>query len=116
MFALRSLIDAGVRVAGSSDYPVVHFDPLAGIRAAVTRRLPSGRVLDADQAITVDEAIAMFTREAAAACGCLDTRGTLEVGKRADFVVLDGSLDDLDSLRVRETHVGGVRLRSGVSQ
>jgi predicted amidohydrolase YtcJ len=109
-FALRTLLDAGVRVAGSSDYPVVGFDPLDGVRAAVSRATLDGRIVDGAERVTVLEAIAMFTRDAAAACGSLSRTGTLEVGKRADFVVLDGELDDLASLRVRETVVAGATL------
>jgi predicted amidohydrolase YtcJ len=107
MFPLRSLLDAGVRVAGSSDYPVIGFDPLDGVRAAVRRRTSDGRVAGGAERLSVSQALAMFTREAAAACGSLERTGTLEVGKRADLVVLEGRLEELDSLRVRQTIVGG---------
>ncbi len=106
----RWLLDAGVAVAGSSDYPVARFDPLEGIRSAVTRRTVRGDVNEPDQRVTLDEALAMYTRTAAEVSGCLDRCGTLEVGKRADIVVLDGGLhrdEDLDTARVRATLIGG---------
>lgn len=109
-FPLRTLLDAKLLVAGSSDYPVVHFDPLDGVRSAVTRRNLHGVVCDPTEQISVDEAIALYTRSAAAVCGCLDETGTLEAGKRADIVVLDGSLEQLETLRVRRTIVGGKQL------
>lgn len=102
--AHRWLLDAGVEVAGSSDHPVAGFGPLDGIRSAVSRRSTSGRVYEADQRVGLDEALAMYTRTAAKVCGCLDRCGTLEVGKRADLVVLDGALPEA---RVRATVIGG---------
>ncbi len=101
---LRWLIDAGVVVAGSSDFPVTGFDPLDGIRAAVRRKR------EPDQAITLDEALALYTRNAARAIGAFGECGSLEAGKRADLVVIDGGLAsdaDLDAARVRATIVGG---------
>lgn len=105
---LRSLLDAGVCVAGSSDAPVADFDPLAGMRSAVSRRTASGDVLDASEAVEPREALAMYTREAARVCGELANRGTLEPGKRADFAVLSADpLTALESTRVVATWVGG---------
>ncbi len=107
---LRWLLDAGVKVAGSSDFPVAGFDPLDGIRAAVTRATTQGRTYEPDQRIELREAIAMYTRTAAEASGCLSQCGTLEPGKRADLVVLNRGLrgaTDLDGARVRATVIGG---------
>ena len=108
-FPLRWLFDAGVTVAGSSDYPVVGFDPLDGIRTAVSRRTSRGLVFEPDQCITLDEALAMYTRLAADVCGCLDECGTLEAGKNADMVVLDQPLTDasLEAVKLRATVVAG---------
>ena len=107
---LRWLLDAGAKVAGSSDFPVAGFDPLDGIRSAVTRRTSRGHAYEPDQRIELDEALVLYTRAAAEACACLDRCGTLEAGKRADLVVLDGPLGsgkDLDSARIRATVIGG---------
>ena len=110
--ALRSMLDAGVELAGSSDSPVTPFAPLLGIRSAVTRRVGHGPPVDPDEAITPAEALALYTRGAARACGCLETCGTLEPGKRADLVVLSGDprtgvAAELDALRVEQTVLGG---------
>ena len=56
----------------------------------------------------------MYTRAAAEACGALDRCGTIEPGKRADLVVLEGSLEHLDDLRVRATLVAGEVLHGSV--
>jgi predicted amidohydrolase YtcJ len=66
-------------------------------------------VVEADQSITLDEALGLYTRDAASAAGCPGDCGTLETGKRADLVVLDRRLkeSELDAVRVRATLVGG---------
>lgn len=109
-FAHRWLLDAGVPIAGSSDHPVAGFHPLDGIRSAIGRRTGGGFLYDADQAIDLDDALAMYTRVAADACGVLDRCGTLESGKRANLVVLDARLSPstLPDVRVRATVLDGV--------
>jgi predicted amidohydrolase YtcJ len=74
----------------------------------VTRRTSAGHVYEADQVVTLDEAIAMYTRTAAEVCG-LGDRGALEPGKRADLVVLDSPLttNSLESAHVRATVLAG---------
>lgn len=107
---LRSLLDAGVRVAASSDHPVTGYDPLDGVRAAVRRRNARGRVTEPDERVTLDEALALYTRGAAEASGCADRCGTLEPGKRADLVVFVAPIardGDLDGARVARTVLGG---------
>ena len=108
---LRWALDRGVLVSGSSDYPVAAFAPLAGIRSAVRRETRSGAVFEPDQCIDVEEAVALYTRNAATAAGCIAECGTLEVGKRADLVLLSGRIDtDFDTLDIRATVVGGATL------
>lgn len=112
-FAHRWMLDAGVTVAASSDFPVTGFDPLDGLRAAVTRLTrpgPTQHVHEPDQRITLDEALTMYTRTAAEVSRSLGVCGTLESGKRADLVVLDGPLrdaNDLTGARVRATILNG---------
>lgn len=105
-FALRWMADAGVKLVGSSDHPVTTFDPLDGIRAAMFRKNARGVVVDEDQCLALDEALAMYTCTAAEVCGCLDRCGTLEPGKRADLVVIEGDLAK-STARVRATVVAG---------
>lgn len=117
MFPLRWLLDAGVRVAGSSDYPVADYAPLRGIRSAVTRQTLRGTTHEPDQCIGLDEALAAYTRVAAEACGAGALCGTIEPGKRADLVVTDRSLyaGDLEHTAVRATIIGGEVLYGALS-
>jgi len=110
MLPLRSFIDSGATLALSSDHPVTTFDPLHGIRCAVTRKLADGRIHAPDERLSVEQAIAGYTRGAAIATGTLDVCGTLEVGKRADLVVLSedpAASGALDRVRVVETLLAG---------
>lgn len=89
----RALLDAGALIAGGSDWPVSE-SPNAweGIHGLVTRADPAGvfpGTLWLEQAITLDEAMAAFTVNAAEAMGLGRETGSLVAGKSADFVVLD---------------------------
>ena len=88
----RALIDSGALVAGGSDWPVSESpNTLEGLQGLVTRADPLGRapgVLWPEQAITAEEALEVFTINAATAMGLAAETGSLAVGKSADFVVL----------------------------
>lgn len=115
----RTLIDSQVLVAGSSDAPVTGFDPLDGMRSAIRRQTRSGHSFQRDEALDAWDALALYTRNAAAACGVLDSAGTLEPGKRADLVVLDADPSDdpdaLETARVEQTYVAGERVYARAS-
>lgn len=107
---------AGVPVTISSDAPVADPRPMEAIQAAVSRVTRRGTQLGADDlAVTVDTALRGHTITAARALGREDELGSLEVGKRADFAVLDADpytteTARLAQIRVRETWVGGARV------
>jgi predicted amidohydrolase YtcJ len=114
-YAWRQLRDAGTRLALGSDFPVESVDPRLGLYAAVTRSdadgLPAGGWRP-EEKLTAFEALRGFTLDAAYA-GFDEARvGSLEPGKRADFVVLAEdplAIDPsgLKSLTVRATYVDG---------
>jgi predicted amidohydrolase YtcJ len=87
-YPLKSLLDAGIPAVGSSDSPVSSYQPLIGIQAAVTERTVSGASFAPAEALTVEEALAAYTHNAAYAAFDEDKKGTITVGKYADFVVL----------------------------
>jgi predicted amidohydrolase YtcJ len=112
----RSIIDAGGLVAGGSDWPVSESpNPLEGMQGLVTRADPLGRApgtLWLEQAITAEEALEVFTVNAARAMGLDTETGSIEVGKSADFVVLDrdvvaGPADRMIEARVLSTWFAG---------
>ena len=109
-FPFRTLIETGATLAFGSDWPVVSFDPMASIRAAVTGAAIDGSPFVAHEAIDVDTALRATTRDAARALH-LDDVGMLEVGAVADLVILDQDPNAIDWARstpsVRETIAGG---------
>ena len=112
MMPMRTYLDAGVPLAGSSDSPITTFDPWHGVQAAVTRRTVGGRVLGESERLTLDEAIRSYTAGAAAALGLERKLGTLEAGKLADCVVLDRDPwsvepEELTTVRTLATMLGG---------
>jgi predicted amidohydrolase YtcJ len=105
-YPVRAMLDAGVRVALSSDAPVVDDDnPLAGMTAAITRRDREGEAIAPDQAITIDEALRAYTIGGAVASGDEDNRGSIEPGKWADLAVLSGNPTAVDPERLADIRV-----------
>ncbi len=88
MMACRSLIDAGVTIAGHSDYPASPYNPLIAIHSLVNRRTERGSPFSPNQAITVYEALRMYTIDAAYASFDEQFKGSIEPGKFADLVIL----------------------------
>lgn len=115
MFAHRMLLDAGVPVAGSSDYPCGPFEPLAALASCVERLTPQGEPIGLSQRISIEEAVRLYTTGAAYASGEEDRKGTLTPGMLADWVELDRDpfeveAAELASLSVRSTWVGGTNV------
>lgn len=115
MFAHRDLLDAGVTVAGSSDYPCGPIEPLLGIQSCVTRTGFDGVEVGVRQRISVMEALRVYTTGSAAATGEAHLKGTLTPGRLADFVELGFDPRQVDpnaigAIPVRSTWVGGRRV------
>jgi predicted amidohydrolase YtcJ len=99
----RSLLQHGVRVSYGSD--AGPYGPLAALYAAVTRRSWNGAVKGPQESVTIAEAVRMHTTEPAYFTFDEQSRGTLEVGKAADFVVLDQDLLTIDPERIQHVQV-----------
>jgi predicted amidohydrolase YtcJ len=88
MYRGRAFLDRGIVVAGSSDRPVSDGAPLRAMQFMVERSSRSATPIGPGEAITVDEALAAYTRDAARACRLDHLVGTLTPGKRADLAML----------------------------
>jgi predicted amidohydrolase YtcJ len=99
---LQSDIDAGLIISLHSDAPVVEVDPLMYVRTAVMREMyPSNEVLGGGERISLLEAIKAVTINVAKTIGVEETTGSLEVGKKADFIILDKDPRSLESTDLR---------------
>ncbi|MBM4293623.1 MAG: amidohydrolase [Deltaproteobacteria bacterium] len=113
-FQFRAMIDAGLEPAAGSDVTGIYLDninPFLAIYAAVTRDSDKG-VFEPGQAISVTEALKMWTTWAAKSMGQADVKGSLEPGKYADMVVLSDDIftipkQGLKDVKVLKTIVGG---------
>jgi len=112
-YPIRSMLDAGLTVALSSDAPVVEDDnPLMGMYAAIARRSNDGRAILPEQAITTQEALYGYTMGGAIASGDASTRGSITPGKWADVAVLSADPllaepEALPEIRVDMTFLAG---------
>jgi predicted amidohydrolase YtcJ len=107
-YAFRSLLDSGAVLAFGSDSPVATMDALFGIYAAVTRRTlddknPNGWI--PEQKISVEEAVRGFTWGSAYAEFQEKEKGTLDVGKLADFVIISDDIFTIDPVKIRDAKV-----------
>lgn len=105
MFALRSFLDAGINVTQTSDYPPGPFEPMMALQSSVTRTDMQGKIWGASQKITIEEAIKIGTINGAYASYEEHIKGSIEVGKLADLVVLGDDPTQVDPMKLIETPV-----------
>ncbi len=107
MNACRTALDAGVPMAIHSDAPVTPLGPLFTAWAAVHRLTASGRIQGQGERISVEQALYAITMGAAITMKMDHQIGSIEVGKRADFAVLDADPTVEDPMALKDTPVWG---------
>jgi len=112
LYRIKSMLNSGLVVAGSSDSPIVPDSPMVGIYAAVTRKSESGQTLLPEECISASQAIAMYTLNAAHASFEEGIKGSITPGKLADIVVLSDDPtnvppEQIKDIRVEMTIIGG---------
>jgi predicted amidohydrolase YtcJ len=105
MFAQRSFLDYGITATGSTDYPPGPFEPLLGIQSCVTRTDSNGKVWGANQRISVEEALRIYTIHGAHASFEENIKGSIQVGKLADLVVLGEDPTQVDPMGIKDISV-----------
>jgi hypothetical protein len=106
LFPVKTLLKSEVLVVGGSDCPMEPLNPLLGIQASVTRDVFS------EEQISIDDAVCMYTINAAYASSEENIKGSIEAGKLADFTVLSVdpkvvSPDKISGIKVEMTIIGG---------
>ncbi len=114
LMRLGTMERMGIRIVLSQDFPSLNINPFLHLHAAVTRsQVGEEESLGPDsEKLTVPQAIRAYTLDAAYMVRSQDYAGSLETGKRADFIVLDRNLlevpeDDIAGTKVLETVVDG---------
>jgi predicted amidohydrolase YtcJ len=107
LIPIRSLFEAGARVAAGSDWYSESMNPLVAIQYAVTRRPldGSGSAWIPEERATLAQMIEAYTVNGAWLARQEHETGTIEVGKAADLVVLDRNLFAIDPMKLHETRV-----------
>jgi predicted amidohydrolase YtcJ len=117
-YAWRTIAATGAHLAFGSDFPVESPNPFPGLAAAVSRQDPQGQPPGGwrpEERVTLEQALAGFTREAAYAGFAEDRLGSLEPGKWADFILVDRDIStasptELAATQVLEAWVAGKRV------
>jgi predicted amidohydrolase YtcJ len=94
----KQFLSDGILLGGGSDSPVTPIDPITGIHAAVNHLVPS-------HSLSVDEALRLFTIEAAKLAFQENTIGSLQPGKLADIVVLSENPLEVQPARLKDIRV-----------
>ncbi|MHA1400945.1 MAG: amidohydrolase [Candidatus Heimdallarchaeaceae archaeon] len=105
----RTMLDLGIKISGGSDGPVTRPDPIKGIYSACNHFVP-------EQSLTIQEALRMFTIDAAYMSFDEKERGSLEAGKIADMVILNKNPlvmepSDLLELKVEDLYLQGQKYK-----
>lgn len=108
----KTYFDNGIIIGGSSDSPVVTFNPFLGMWTAITRTDINDDVWGAEERITPMQALIMWTKNSAFFSHEEDKRGSIEVGNLADLVVVDrdfvkGPIDEIRNTKVEMTILNG---------
>ena len=106
LYPLKTLVNEGVYVCGGSDCPMEPLNPLLSVQSAVTRRFYP------EEQLTIDDALRMYTVNAAYASYEEKDKGSIEEGKLADFTVLSDdphevSVSKIQDIAVEMTVIGG---------
>lgn len=107
-YAWQTFLDQGTVIAGGSDFPVEDVNPFYGLYSAVTRKDHEGRPPEgwySEQALSRIEALRAFTTDAAYAAHQEDVLGSLEPGKKADFILIDRDFFEVDASEIWQTEV-----------
>ena len=105
MFAHRSFLDHGIGVAGASDYMPGPYEPMMALQSLVTRTDYAGREWGPNQRVTVAEALRICTINGAHASFEESIKGSITVGKLADFVMLSEDPHEVEPSRLKDIRI-----------
>ena len=115
LYVWKKILQMGVKIVNGTDAPVEPLNPLPSFYASVSRRTLGGSPVggyEPDQKMTRDQALKSYTIYAAYGAFMENEKGSIEVGKLADFTVFDQDImtipeDDILKTKVKMTIIGG---------
>ena len=105
LYPVATLMRFGVKVAGSSDFPIVPANPLIGMYSAVSRKAENGEHLLPEEKITPFKALSLFTDNAASAICTESNRGSIQPGKFADLAILSDDPTGIPEEAIKDIQV-----------
>ncbi|MCU7377750.1 amidohydrolase [Eubacteriales bacterium DFI.9.88] len=105
IFPIKSFLKAGICVSFSTDAPIIDANPFVGMSAACNRKSDEGLILGKEERVTLKDAIRMYTYNGAYANFQENITGSLEVGKKADLVVLSDRIWEAAPENISKTSV-----------
>jgi hypothetical protein len=111
-FRLKTLLKKGAIIVGNSDWPITCGNPFLGIHTAVNRKDIDGNTINVKESISVEEALKLYTLNAAYASFDENNKGSLKPGKYADLVIIDRDIynipkEEIKDIQVLSTMVNG---------
>ncbi len=107
-YAFNTMKEKGVKICGGSDAPVVHFNPFENIYSAVTRKdlkgYPESGFLPKER-LSLMDALKLFTINSSYSSFEEDVKGSLEIGKLADMIILDRDIFTIDEDEIKDIKV-----------
>ncbi len=104
-YVWRSLLNSGAKIANGTDSPVEKLDTFANYYAAVTRKQNNGNSFFPEQKMTRIEALKSYTIDAAYSMFREKEIGSIEIGKKADLVILSQDITSIDEELIKQTKV-----------
>jgi predicted amidohydrolase YtcJ len=107
-YPFKSFLEAGVKICFGTDWYVAPLNPLLGLYAAVTRRTLDDKNPDGwipEQKISIEDAIKCYTLNSAYAAFEENIKGSIEVGKLADLIVLSDDILTIDPVKIKDAQV-----------
>ncbi|MFH1638705.1 MAG: amidohydrolase, partial [Chloroflexota bacterium] len=101
----KTMKEMGIIAGGNSDCPVTFYSPFVQLYAAVTRKTNSGQVVGPEEAIGVMDAIRVYTWNGAYLAKEEHLKGSIELGKLADMIVLDRDVLSLPAEEIKDVKV-----------
>ena len=109
----RTLIEAGIKVSGSADSPIFELSAIKGMAASILRKTETGADITPAEALTPDQAIAMYSVNGAYALGKETQFGAIGEGKDADLVILSDQLSDIPVENWQERVIVEITIANG---
>jgi predicted amidohydrolase YtcJ len=101
----KTMKEMGIIAGGNSDCPVTFYSPFVQMYTAVTRKSSSGQVVGPEEAISVMDAIRVYTINGAYLSKEEAIKGSIEPGKLADMIVLDSDITEIPSEKIKDVNV-----------